>query len=170
MVEADEHHPVGGVRRRNKARNPIDGEVGAFRLLDLDEEPHPLAVRPVKHFDKCRDPCPGKALMKPGSRIESADPLETEIGCEAMAIGRSVDREVMQNDRLAVRGQHDVDLDHRCAPGFAGARRSDLLARGTGGSNPRCSSGESSTNLKAKSPVWPYQRRACCGTRGWEAQ
>src|SRR5216684_1428525 len=35
-----------------------------------------------------------------------------------MAVGRSVDREVMQNDRLAVRGQHDVDLDHRCAPGF----------------------------------------------------
>ena len=118
MVEADEHHPVDGVRRRNKARNPIDGEVGPFRLLDLDEEPHPLAVRPVKHFDKCRDPCPGKALMKPGSRIETADPLETQIGCEAMAIGRSVDREVMQNDRLAVRGQHDVDLDHRCAPGF----------------------------------------------------
>src|SRR5207253_3132526 len=78
----------------------------------------PLAVRPVKHFDKCRDPCPGKALMKPGSRIESADLLETEIGCEAMAIGRSLDREVMQNDRLAVRGQHDVDLDHRGAPGF----------------------------------------------------
>src|SRR5262245_59097292 len=33
MVEADEHHPVDGVRRRNKARNPIDGEVGPFRLL-----------------------------------------------------------------------------------------------------------------------------------------
>src|ERR1700730_9727619 len=74
MVEADEQHPVDGVRRRNKARNPIDGEVGPFRLLDLDEEPHLLAVRPVKHFDKCRDPCPGKALMKPGSRIETADP------------------------------------------------------------------------------------------------
>src|SRR5439155_16833818 len=67
MVEADEHHPVDGVRRRNKARNPIDGEVGPFRLLDLDEEPHLLAVRPVKHFDKCRDPCPGKALMNTGS-------------------------------------------------------------------------------------------------------
>src|SRR5437879_12722243 len=118
MVEADEHHPVDGVRCRNKARDPIDGEVGPFRLLDLDEEPHLLAGRPVKHFDKCRDPCPGKELMKPGSRIETADPLETQIGCEAMAVDRSVDREVMQNDRLAVRGQHDVDLDHRCAPGF----------------------------------------------------
>src|SRR6266446_4090156 len=92
MVEANEHHPVGVARRRNKARNPIDGEVGPFRLLDLGEEPHLLAVRPVKHFDECRDPCPGKALMKPGSRIESADLLETEIGCEAMAIGRSTVR------------------------------------------------------------------------------
>src|SRR5258705_12194086 len=112
MVEADEHHPVDGERRRNKARNPIDSEVGPFRLLDLDEEPHPLAVRRVKHFDKCRDPCPGKALMKTGSRIETADPLETQIGGEAMAVGRSVDREVMQNDRLSVPAQYDVDLDH----------------------------------------------------------
>src|SRR6202022_5103442 len=102
MVESDERHPVDRGPRRNKARTPNDGEGGPFRLLDLDEEPHLLAVRPVKHFDKCRDPCPGKALMKPGSRIETADLLETEIGCEATAVGRSVDREVMQNDRLAV--------------------------------------------------------------------
>src|ERR1700730_2510599 len=74
MVEADEQHPVDGVRRRNKARDPIDGEVSPFRLLNLDEETHLLAVRPVKHCAKCRDPCPGKALMKPGSRIETADP------------------------------------------------------------------------------------------------
>jgi len=61
----------------------------------------------------------GQSADEPRIRIETADLLETEIGCEAMAIGRSVVREVMQNDRLAVRGQHDIDLDHRCPQDFA---------------------------------------------------
>jgi hypothetical protein len=103
MVEADEHHPVDGVRRHNKARNPIDGEVGPFRLLDLDEEPHLLAVRPVKHFDKCRDPCPGKALMKPGSRIETADPC-TVFGM-LLLVANPTKTRFLTNDTLGGGGE-----------------------------------------------------------------
>ena len=44
--------------------------------------------------------------------------VEVEIGREAVAVGRPVKGEVVQHDRLAVGGQHDVDLDRRRAPGL----------------------------------------------------
>jgi hypothetical protein len=102
MVEADQYGLVDGAGRCKKARDPIDGEVRPLCLLDLEQEPHLLGLCPVEHFSECRDPRSGKARMKAGPGIEAANPLETEIGCEAIAIRRSVDREVVQNDRLAV--------------------------------------------------------------------
>src|SRR5260370_12163843 len=118
MVEAEENDPAEGGGRCKKAGDPIDGEVRPLRLLDLEHEPHLLALRRVEHFGERRDPRSGKARVKAASGIEAANPLETKIGREAVAIRRSVDRQIVQNDRLAVGGQHDVDLDGRRAPGF----------------------------------------------------
>src|SRR5260370_12426710 len=118
MVEAEENEPAEGGGRCKKAGDPIDGEVRPLRLLDLEHEPHLLALRPVEHFGERRAPRSGKARVKAASGIEDANPLETKIGREAVAIRRSVDRQIVQNDRLAVGGHHDVYLYGRCAPGF----------------------------------------------------
>ena len=39
-----------------------------------------------------------------------------EIGLRSLAVSRPVHRQVVENDRVAVGSQHDVDLDGRRAP------------------------------------------------------
>ena len=118
MIEADDDNAIECARCRKHARDTIDGKVRLLCLLDFEHQAHFIALRPVEHFGESRDPRSGKARMKAGSGIEALNALETEIGCEPVAVRRSVDCEVVQNDRLAVGRQHDVDLDGRRAPGF----------------------------------------------------
>ena len=56
--------------------------------------------------------------MEPHSCIQPADLLQGEVGREAVAVRRPVDGQVVQDDRLAVRRQHDIDLDSGRASGL----------------------------------------------------
>ena len=61
---------------------------------------------------------PAKRGSKPDAGIELADRGEAQVGGKAVAVGGAVDGQIVQNDRLAVRGQHDVDLDAWSRPGL----------------------------------------------------
>ena len=115
MVEAQHDDAVGRAGRIEEGCRPIHGQVRPLDLLDLEHDPHVLALRPFEHFRKRWNPCPGEARIEAGSGIEAADVLEAEIGGEAAAVGGAVDGQVVQHDRLAVGRQHDVDLDRRRA-------------------------------------------------------
>ena len=144
VVEADHDDPVGGSRRIEQGGDTVDREVGALGLLDLEHEAHVRALRPVERLCERRDAGPGKARVEARPRIETADALDVEVGRVAVAVGRAVEREVVQDDGLAVGGQNDVDLDGGrarnplrpqapggCSPGSAGCSR-DGRRRGPG--------------------------------------
>ena len=58
---------------------------------------------------------PAKPAAEPRRGVEGANIGEVVIGDEAVAIGRPVEHRVMQDDGLAVAGQHQVDLAGRRA-------------------------------------------------------
>ena len=118
VVEADDDDPVGRARGFEQLRHAVDGEVRPLGLLDLEHDAHRLSRRPVERLRKRRNAGSGEAGMKADARIEAADALEAKVRCEARAVGRPVEGQVMQDDRFAVGGQHDVDLDGRRARGL----------------------------------------------------
>ena len=95
----------------HQRRHPIDCEVRLLGLLDLQHDPHVVRLRPVERLRDRRYLRAGESGMEPAAGIQLADLLEAEVGREAVAVRRPVDGQVVQDDRLAVRGQHDIDLD-----------------------------------------------------------
>ena len=122
MVEADDKNSVGRARRFEQTRYSVDGEVGLLGLLDLEKDPHFLALRPIDDLRNCRNARTGKSSIKAGSGVETADLLQPEVRDEAVTVSGAVERAVMKHDRLTLGGQYDVDLDRRRAPGL---RRSE---------------------------------------------
>ena len=111
MVEADDDDPIAAAGRLEQGRHAIDGDVRALRFLDLEHDPHIGPLRPVEGLGEGGDPRAGEARMKSAACVELADLGKAEVGGEAVSVGGAVDRQVVQDDRLAIGGQHDVDLD-----------------------------------------------------------
>ena len=93
-----------------------------------------LALRPFERLRAAMGTLvPAKRGSKRATRIERADLLEGEIGGEAVPIGGAVDGQIVQDDRLSVLGQHDVDLHGRGAGRLGGLERRQRVLRDSEG-------------------------------------
>ncbi len=129
VVEADDDDPVGGAGGFEQLRGAVDGEIRPLGLLDLEHDAHRLSRRPVERLGERRNAGSGEAGIKARASIEAADALEAEVRGEPRAVGRPVEGQVMQDDRFAVRGQHDVDLDGRRTRGLGRPKRRQRVLR-----------------------------------------
>jgi hypothetical protein len=111
VVEADDEDSVEGTRRFEQCSHSVDGEVRPLGLLDLDKDPHLLALRPIHGLREGRNACSCKSSVEAGPGIKAADLFQTEVGGEAVAICGAVERPVVKHDRFAIGSQHDVNLD-----------------------------------------------------------
>jgi hypothetical protein len=84
---------------------------GRSASLDFEHDPHVVRFGPVERLRYGRYLRPDEIAMEPSPRVQPADLFERRVRCKAVSVGRPVDGQVVQDDRLAVRGQHDVDLD-----------------------------------------------------------
>src|SRR5215212_10161329 len=116
MVEADDDDPVARAGRIEQSHYPIDRKVRSFCVLDLQHQAHLLALCPVECLCKRWNAGSDKPRMIMGAGIEGADLRKAKVCRKAVAVGRSVDSAVVKNDRLAIRSQHDIDLDCRRTP------------------------------------------------------
>jgi hypothetical protein len=92
VVEADDEDSVEGTRRFEQCSHSVDGEVRPLGLLDLDKDPHLLALRPVHGLREGRNACSRKSSVEAGPGIKAADLFQTEVRGEAVAIRGAVDR------------------------------------------------------------------------------
>ena len=102
---------------RSMSRDDLHERTADRGLLRFDVEPHvwkrcqDLVQRRDGHApsSKRMDAC---LVDEPIPRVERLDLLEREVGDRTVAVGRSIDGRIMNDDDLAVLGESDVQLHH----------------------------------------------------------
>ena len=112
MVEADHNDPIEVPVASRSAATRSTARSGRSASLISSTIAHVVRLAQSSASAHCRYSCSGEERDRTATPASSsADLLEGEVGREAVTDRRSVYGKIMQDDRLSVFGQHDVDLD-----------------------------------------------------------
>src|SRR2546430_7809516 len=97
--------------------------------LDLDVARDAVRDRPARNSRERRQRFAGKGRGMPGAGIELGELCPGKRVGAAAAVGRAVECVVVQQERHAVAGELDIELDHSVAVRLADAHRRERVLR-----------------------------------------